>query len=120
PPPRPIRQRGSRVGPRSSRRGRRPRVLAGPFACALAGSAHSADGDSRCARETVVPGADAGLALSQPGWKDLELLTVLRDSSSREPDSMFFSELFDDLLVGVRARVILRFDDVLDDVFHTE
>jgi len=28
-------------------------VLAGPFACALVGSVHSADGNSRCGRETL-------------------------------------------------------------------
>jgi len=31
------------------------RVLAGPFACALVGSAHPADGNSRCAASTRSP-----------------------------------------------------------------
>jgi len=37
-------------------------VLAGPFACALVGSAYSAGGDSRCAREPLVRHAPRQLA----------------------------------------------------------
>src|SRR5438309_9295076 len=78
----------------------------------------------RGTREHTSPSAGAplriGLTLSQSSWEDLKLFAVFGDGAARETDAVLFPKLFDDLLIRIRARVVLGLDDVLDHVLHAE